>query len=194
VPNAGPHDHRKDDPYDAAFFEHLSHITTPQSLNVISTKASDEWICATRQAARTSKRRAVHQQRPTHRCRYGDLRRAEEHRSLLLRSAPPSPAKLTLNARTGPKSSKSAIAAAALTTKVSGSSASIRPNLESISLAHAKFTDAGAAHLAKLTKLKGPKSAPRTLRPPASSTSPASRWSIYSSATVSMLLKASLHA
>ena len=29
------------------------------------------------------------------------------------------------------------------------------PNLESISLAHAKFTDAGAPHLAKLTKLKG---------------------------------------
>jgi hypothetical protein len=28
------------------------------------------------------------------------------------------------------------------------------PNLESISLAHAKFTDAGAVHLAKLTKLK----------------------------------------
>jgi len=29
------------------------------------------------------------------------------------------------------------------------------PNLESISLAHAKFTDAGAVHLAKLTKLRG---------------------------------------
>ena len=25
VPNAGPHDHRKEDPYDAAFFEHLGH-------------------------------------------------------------------------------------------------------------------------------------------------------------------------
>ena len=29
------------------------------------------------------------------------------------------------------------------------------PNLESLSLAHARFTDAGAPHLAKLTKLKG---------------------------------------
>jgi hypothetical protein len=29
------------------------------------------------------------------------------------------------------------------------------PNLESLSLAHAKFTDTGAPHLAKLTKLKG---------------------------------------
>ena len=29
------------------------------------------------------------------------------------------------------------------------------PSLESISLAHAKFTDAGAVHLAKLTRLKG---------------------------------------
>jgi len=28
VPGAGPHDIRKDDPYDAAFFEHLGHIST----------------------------------------------------------------------------------------------------------------------------------------------------------------------
>jgi hypothetical protein len=37
VPDAGPHDHRKDDPYDAAFFEHLGHVSTLESLNVIST-------------------------------------------------------------------------------------------------------------------------------------------------------------
>ena len=36
VPGAGPHDHRKDDPYDAAFFEHIGHITTLESLNIIS--------------------------------------------------------------------------------------------------------------------------------------------------------------
>jgi hypothetical protein len=28
VPGAGPHDHRKDDPYDAAFFEHVGHLST----------------------------------------------------------------------------------------------------------------------------------------------------------------------
>jgi hypothetical protein len=44
VPGAGPHDHRKDDPYDSAFFEHLGHIPTLESLNVISTKFNDEWM------------------------------------------------------------------------------------------------------------------------------------------------------
>ena len=44
VPGAGPHDHRKDDPYDAAFFEHLGHITTLESLNIISTKFNDAWM------------------------------------------------------------------------------------------------------------------------------------------------------
>jgi hypothetical protein len=40
------------------------------------------------------------------------------------------------------------------------------PNLESISLAHAKFTDAGAVHLAKLTKLKGLELGTKTHPPP----------------------------
>ncbi len=44
VPGAGPHDHRKDDPYDLASFEHLGHITTEGSVNVISTKFNDEWM------------------------------------------------------------------------------------------------------------------------------------------------------
>ena len=44
VPNAGPHDHRNEDPYDAAFFEHLGHITTLESLNVIATQFNDEWM------------------------------------------------------------------------------------------------------------------------------------------------------
>src|SRR5215216_8147096 len=44
VPNTGPHDKRESDPYDAAFFEHLGHIRTLESLTVISTKCNDEWI------------------------------------------------------------------------------------------------------------------------------------------------------
>ena len=44
MPNSGPHDHRKVDPYDAAFFAHLGHIQTLESLNIIATKLSDEWI------------------------------------------------------------------------------------------------------------------------------------------------------
>src|SRR3954463_6216123 len=44
VPGTGPHDRRTEDPYDAAFFEHLGHITTLESLNVISTKFNDDWM------------------------------------------------------------------------------------------------------------------------------------------------------
>ena len=44
VPGAGPHDHRKVDPYDAAFFEHLGYITTLESLNIIATKFNDAWM------------------------------------------------------------------------------------------------------------------------------------------------------
>jgi hypothetical protein len=32
------------DPFDAAFFEHLSHIAALESLNGIATKANDQWI------------------------------------------------------------------------------------------------------------------------------------------------------
>src|SRR5881394_3217497 len=44
VPGAGPHDHRAEDPYDASFFEHLGHVTTLESLNIISTKFNDDWM------------------------------------------------------------------------------------------------------------------------------------------------------
>src|SRR4051812_36747189 len=44
VPGTGPHDHRTEDPYDAAFFEHLGHITALESLNIISTKFNDDWM------------------------------------------------------------------------------------------------------------------------------------------------------
>ena len=36
IPNAGPHDKRAIDPYDSAFFEHLGHISSLESLNVIA--------------------------------------------------------------------------------------------------------------------------------------------------------------
>jgi hypothetical protein len=44
VPNTGPHDKRESDPYDAAFFEHVGHLSGLESLNVISTKFNDDWI------------------------------------------------------------------------------------------------------------------------------------------------------
>ena len=153
VPNAGPHDHRKDDPYDAAFFEHLSHITTLESLNVISTKANDEWI------APLGKLTNLKTLRFTNNGKLTDAGMATFARLKNLESF-----SFVGTAITGKAYAK--CSNWSKVTKVSHRGSSIDdeglkqlsehlPNLESISLAHAKFTDAGAVHLANLTKLKG---------------------------------------
>ena len=153
VPGAGPHDHRKDDPYDAAFFEHLGHINTLESLNVISTKANDEWI------APLGKLTSLKSIKFTNN---GPLTDAGMEQLAGLKN-------LEAFSFVGTKITGRAYAKFDGFTKlikVSHRGSSIDdeglkqlcdhlPNLESISLAHAKFTDAGAPHLAKLTKLKG---------------------------------------
>ena len=153
VPNTGPHDHRTVDPYDAAFFAHLAHLKTLESLNVISTKANDEWIAPLGQLKNLKSLRFTNNGKLTD---------------------------VGLEALSGLTNleSFSYVGTGMLghayakfegftkLTKVSHRGSSIDdeglkalcehlPNLESISLAHAKFTDAGAVHLAKLTKLKG---------------------------------------
>ncbi len=153
VPNAGPHDHRKDDPYDAAFFEHLSHIITLESLNVISTKANDEWIAPLGKLTNLKTLRFTNN---------GKLTDAGMEHFAGLKN-------LEAFSFVGTQITGKAYAKFEGFTKlikVSHRGSSINdeglkelfdhlPNLESISLAHAKFTDAGAVHLAKLTKLKG---------------------------------------
>jgi len=153
VPGAGPHDHRKDDPYDAAFFEHLSHITTLESLNVIATKADDEWIAPLGKLTNLKTLRFTNN---------GKLTDAGMEQFAGLKN-------LETFSFVGTQITGKAYAKFEGFTKlikVSHRGSSINdeglaelcahlPNLESISLAHAKFTDAGAVHLAKLTKLKG---------------------------------------
>ena len=153
VPGAGPHDHRKDDPYDAAFFEHLSHITTLESLNVIATKANDEWIAPLGKLTNLKTLRFTNN---------GKLTDAGMEQFSGLKN-------LEAFSFVGTQITGKAYAKFDGFTKlikVSHRGSSINdegleelcahlPNLESISLAHAKFTDAGALHLAKLTKLKG---------------------------------------
>jgi len=153
VPNAGPHDHRKDDPYDAAFFEHLSHITTLESLNVIATKANDEWIAPLGKLTNLKTLRFTNN---------GKLTDAGMETFAVLKN-------LETFSFVGTSITGRAYAKCADWTKVikvshRGSSIDDEglkalcehlPNLENISLAHAKFTDAGAPHLSKLTKLKG---------------------------------------
>lgn len=153
VPGAGPHDHRKNDPYDAAFFEHLGHITTLESLNVISTKANDEWI------APLGKITSLKTLRFTNNGKLTDV--GHEHLAGLKNLESFSFVGTGMTGRAYAKCD-----GWTKVTKVSHRGSSIDdeglkelcdhlPNLESISLAHAKFTDSGAVHLAKLKKLKG---------------------------------------
>ena len=152
MPNAGPHDPRKVDPYGAAFFEHLGHIQTLESLNIIATKLSDEWI------APLGKLTNLKSLRFTNNGKLTDT--GLEHLAGLKN--------LETFSFVGTGMQGHAYAKFEGWTrlvKVSHRGSSIDdeglrqlcehlPNLESISLAHAKFTDAGAVHLAKLTKLK----------------------------------------
>ncbi len=153
IPNAGPHDHRKVDPYDAAFFEHLGQLTDLESLNVIATKANDEWITPLGKLEKLKTLRFTNN---------GKLTDAGMEKLAGLKN-------LEAFSFVGTGITGAAYAKCtnwSKVTKVSHRGSSIDdeglqqlcghlPNLESISLAHAKFTDAGAVHLAKLTKLKG---------------------------------------
>ena len=153
VPGAGPHDHRKDDPYDAAFFEHVGHLSTLESLNIISTKFNDEWMTSLAKLTNLKALRFTNN---------GKLTDAGMAKLAGLKN-------LETFSFVGTQMTGKAYAQFEGFTKVTrvshrGSSIDDEglrqlcdhlPNLESLSLAHARFTDAGAPHLAKLTKLKG---------------------------------------
>ena len=153
IPNAGPHDKREGDPYNAAFFEHLGHLRGLESLNIIATKLSDDWIAPLGQLTTLKALRMTNN---------GKLTDAGMEKLAGLTN-------LEQFSLVGTGITGRAYAKCADWTKVTrvshrGSSIDDEglkqlcehlPNLESISLAHAKFTDAGAPSLAKLTKLKG---------------------------------------
>jgi hypothetical protein len=153
VPGAGPHDHRKDDPYDAAFFEHLGHISTLEYLNVISTKASDDWIKPLGRLTNLKTLRFTNNGKLTDAGMeiFAGLKNLETF-------------SFVGTGITGRAYAK--CAGWSTVRKVSHRGSKIDdeglkelcdhlPNLESISLAHAHFTDVGAPNLAKLKKLKG---------------------------------------
>lgn len=153
VPGAGPHDHRKEDPYDAAFFEHLGNVTTLESLNVISTKFSDAWMPNIAKLTNLKSLRFTNNGKLTDSGmeQLAGLKNLEQFN-------------FVGTGITGMAYAK--FEGFTKLVKVSHRGSSINdeglkelcehlPNLESISLAHAKFTDAGAHHLAKLKKLKG---------------------------------------
>ncbi len=153
VPNAGPHDHRANDPYDAVFFEHFGHLSALESLNIISTKMNDDWLTPIGRLTTLKTLRFTNN---------GKLTDAGMEKLAGLTNL-----KQFSFVGTGIKGHAYAkMTGWGKVTRVSHRGSSIDddgikelcehlPNLESISLAHAKFTDAGAVHLAKLTKLKG---------------------------------------
>lgn len=151
--NMGPHDKRKTDPYDAAFFEHLGHVTSLESLNIIATRLSDEGITPISRLVNLKSLRFTNNGKLTD----TGLENLAGLKNLEAFSF----------VGTGMKGHAFAkFEGWTRLTRCSFRGSSIDdnglrhlcerfPNLESISLAHAKFTDAGAVHLAKLTKLKG---------------------------------------
>jgi hypothetical protein len=152
VPNTGPHDKRTTDPYDAAFFEHIGRLISLESLNIISTKLGDDWIAPLARLTNLKTLRFTNN---------GKLTDAGLEKLAGLKNM--EAFSFVGTAMTGHAFAK--FDGWMHLTKCSFRGSSIDdeglkqiserfPNLESISLAHAKFTDAGAPNLAKLTKLK----------------------------------------
>lgn len=153
VPGAGPHDHRQDDPYDAAFFEHVGQLSTLESLNIISTKFNDDWMPPLAKLTNLKVLRFTNNGKLTDAgmAQLAGLKNLENFSFVGTQMTGKAYARFDGFTKL---------------TRVSHRGSSIDdeglrqlcdhlPNLESLSLAHAKFTDVGAPHLAKLTKLKG---------------------------------------
>ena len=153
VPGAGPHDHRKVDPYDAAFFEHLSYITTLESLNVIATKFNDAWMPNIGKLTRLKTLRFTNNGKLSDAgmAQLAGLKDLEQFSFVGTQITGRAYAKFegfTKLARVSHRGSS-------IDDEGLKQLCDHLPNLENISLAHAKFTDAAAPNLAKLTKLKG---------------------------------------
>ena len=153
VPGAGPHDHREADPYDAAFFEHLGHITTLESLNIISTKFNDEWMPSIAKLTNLKSLRFTNNGKLTDAgmAQLAGLKDLENFSYIGTQMT----GKAYADFHGFTKLIKVSHRGSRIDDEGLKQLCDHLPNLESISLAHAKFTDAGAPNLTKLTKLKG---------------------------------------
>jgi Leucine-rich repeat (LRR) protein len=153
VPGAGPHDHRKDDPYDAAFFEHVGHLSTLESLNIISTKFNDEWMAPIGKLTNLKVLRFTNNGKLTDAgmAQLAGLKNLENFSFVGTQMT----GKAYAQFEGFTKVTRVSHRGSAIDDEGLRQLCDHLPNLESLSLAHAKFTDAGAPHLAKLTKLKG---------------------------------------
>ncbi len=153
VPGAGPHDHRKDDPYDAAFFEHIGHLSTLESLNIISTKFNDDWMPPLAKLTNLKVLRFTNNGRLTDAgmAQLAGLKRLENFSFVGTQMTGKAYARFEGFTKLTRVSHRGSL----IDDEGLRQLCEHLPNLESLSLAHAKFTDVGAPHLAKLTKLKG---------------------------------------
>jgi Leucine-rich repeat (LRR) protein len=153
VPGAGPHDHRKDDPYDAAFFEHVGHLSTLESLNIISTKFNDEWMAPIGKLTNLKVLRFTNNGKLTDAgmAQLAGLKNLENFSFVGTQMTGKAYARFEGFTKLTRVSHRGSL----IDDEGLRQLCDHLPNLESLSLAHAKFTDAGAPHLAKLTKLKG---------------------------------------
>lgn len=153
IPNAGPHDHRKVDPYDSKFFENLGHISSLEFVNIIATKLNDDWIAPLGKLTNLKTLRLTNNGKLTDAGleKLAGLKHLETFSFVGTGIQGHAYAKFEgWNKLTRCSHRGSNIDDEGLRQLCEH-----LPNLENISLAHAKFTDAGAPHLAKLTKLKG---------------------------------------
>ena len=153
VPGAGPHDHRKDDPYDAAFFEHVGHLSTLESLNIISTKFNDDWMPPLAKLTNLKVLRFTNNGKLTDAgmAHLAGLTKLENFSFVGTQMTGKSYARFEGFMKLTRVSHRGSL----IDDEGLRQLCDHLPNLESLSLAHAKFTDVGAPHLAKLTKLKG---------------------------------------
>ena len=153
VPGAGPHDHRKDDPYDAAFFEHVGHLSTLESLNIISTKFNDDWVAPIGKLTNLKVLRFTNNGKLTDAgmAHLAGLTKLENFSFVGTQMTGKSYARFEGFTKLTRVSHRGSL----IDDEGLRQLCDHLPNLESLSLAHAKFTDVGAPHLAKLTKLKG---------------------------------------
>lgn len=153
VANMGPHDKRQSDPYDATFFAQLGKIRSLESLNIIATKFNDDTVGALAGLKRLKTLRLTNNGKLTD---AGLVQLAELNQLEVFNFV-----------GTGMQGHAFAqFEGWNRLTRCSFRGSSIDdeglrwicekfPNLESISLAHAKCTNVGVAHLPKLSRLKG---------------------------------------
>ena len=153
VPGAGPHDHRKDDPYDAAFFVHVGHLSTLESLNIISTKFNDDWVAPIGKLTNLKVLRFTNNGKLTDAgmAQLAGLTKLENFSFVGTQMTGKAYARFEGFTKLTRVSHRGSL----IDDEGLRQLCDHLPNLESLSLAHAKFTDVGAPHLAKLTKLKG---------------------------------------